>query len=170
MAAEFNGSCAVLYLQYKDVKVVPYTPYSMLGLLEHGHHPGQCPQLQHCQTAASILHTPCKLIDAACTPAQPLYCSAHVGALPALPKAQCRLTLVVAGLARQLCCFSCSQHLPACATDKAVKEDGDSDKRGWFANLLSGPGSTVALAFLCNKALLPVRVPITVGLTPAVAR
>lgn len=55
-------------------------------------------------------------------------------------------------------------------SDKAVKEDGDSDKRGWFANLLSGPGSTVALAFLCNKALLPVRVPITVGLTPAVAR
>ena len=51
-----------------------------------------------------------------------------------------------------------------------MKEDGDSDKRGWFANLLSGPGSTVALAFLCNKALLPVRVPITVGLTPAVAR
>ena len=51
-----------------------------------------------------------------------------------------------------------------------MKEDADSDKRGWFANLLSGPGSTVALAFLCNKALLPVRVPITVGLTPAVAR
>ena len=78
--------------------------------------------------------------------------------------------VVAAEDARQLQCFSCSQPLPACPADKAVKEDGDSDKRGWFANLLSGPGSTVALAFLCNKALLPVRVPITVGLTPAVAR
>ena len=79
-------------------------------------------------------------------------------------------SLFAAGSARQLQCLSCSKRMPACHADKAVKEDGDSDKRGWFANLLSGPGSTVALAFLCNKALLPVRVPITVGLTPAVAR
>ena len=89
---------------------------------------------------------------------------------PVFSSAQLRHLAVAGEVARQLQCFSCCQRLPARAADKAVKEDGDSDKRGWFANLLSGPGSTVALAFLCNKALLPVRVPITVGLTPAVAR
>lgn len=44
-------------------------------------------------------------------------------------------------------------------------EDG-----GWLERTLSGGGSTIALAFLCNKALFPVRTPITVGLTPLVAR
>ena len=31
-------------------------------------------------------------------------------------------------------------------------------------------GSSVALAFICTKALLPIRVPLTLALTPAVAR
>lgn len=44
------------------------------------------------------------------------------------------------------------------------------EERGWLDRTLSGGGSSVALAFLCNKALFPVRTPITVGLTPVVAR
>lgn len=54
--------------------------------------------------------------------------------------------------------------------DKQVKDEANPQERGWFNNLLSGPSSSIALAFLCNKALLPVRAPITLGLTPMVAR
>lgn len=55
-------------------------------------------------------------------------------------------------------------------SDQQVKDDANPQERGWFSNLLSGPSSSIALAFLCNKALLPVRAPITLGLTPMVAR
>lgn len=47
--------------------------------------------------------------------------------------------------------------------------EGEAE-RGWLDKALSGGSSTLALAFLCNKALFPVRTPITLGLTPAVAR
>lgn len=55
-------------------------------------------------------------------------------------------------------------------SDKEVKDDADPEERGWFSNLLTGPSSSLALAFLCNKALMPVRAPLTLGLTPMVAR
>lgn len=48
--------------------------------------------------------------------------------------------------------------------------DNDPDKQGWLEKILTGGTSSVALAFLCNKALFPVRAPITLALTPAVAR
>lgn len=35
---------------------------------------------------------------------------------------------------------------------------------------LASGGSSLALAFLCTKATLPVRVPLTVAITPAIAR
>ena len=41
---------------------------------------------------------------------------------------------------------------------------------GWLARTLAGGGSSLALAFVANKALFPLRAPITVALTPAVAR
>ena len=50
------------------------------------------------------------------------------------------------------------------------EDDEDDDGRNWFARALSGRGSSLALAFVANKALFPVRAPITLGLTPAVAR
>ena len=57
----------------------------------------------------------------------------------------------------------------------AAKGGGDGDAegggdRGWLGRVLTGGGSSVALAFVCNKALFPLRAPITVGLTPMVAR
>jgi hypothetical protein len=55
-------------------------------------------------------------------------------------------------------------------SEKALHVDKKPEERGWFANLLTGPGSSLAIAFLCTKALLPVRVPITMALTPPVAR
>lgn len=51
--------------------------------------------------------------------------------------------------------------------ESAAEQPAD---QGWLDKVLSGSGSTVALAFLCNKALFPVRTPITIGLTPMVAR
>lgn len=38
------------------------------------------------------------------------------------------------------------------------------------AAMVASSGGALALAILCNKALFPVRVPITVALTPPVAR
>lgn len=43
-------------------------------------------------------------------------------------------------------------------------------EQGWWDKVLTGSSSSLALAFLCNKALFPVRTPITLALTPAVAR
>ena len=54
--------------------------------------------------------------------------------------------------------------------DQQIQDDANPKERGWFSNLLTGPSSSIALAFLCNKALLPVRAPVTIGLTPMVAR
>lgn len=58
---------------------------------------------------------------------------------------------------------------PALPAAKAP-EDADPANQSWLERAVAGPGSTLALAFICNKALMPVRLPITVALTPAVAR
>ncbi len=52
----------------------------------------------------------------------------------------------------------------------AAEREANAEPEGWFQRTVAGGGSAALLAFLCNKALLPVRVPITVGLTPVVAR
>uniref|UniRef100_A0A1D1YDA7 Protein FAM210A n=1 Tax=Anthurium amnicola TaxID=1678845 RepID=A0A1D1YDA7_9ARAE len=43
-------------------------------------------------------------------------------------------------------------------------------KRNRTAELAASSGGALALAVLCNKALFPVRVPITIALTPPIAR
>lgn len=43
-------------------------------------------------------------------------------------------------------------------------------KRNRTAELAASSGGALALAILCNKALFPVRVPITIALTPPIAR
>lgn len=43
-------------------------------------------------------------------------------------------------------------------------------QRNRTAELVASSGGALALAVLCNKALFPVRVPITFALTPPVAR
>ncbi|TVU10214.1 hypothetical protein EJB05_43727 [Eragrostis curvula] len=42
--------------------------------------------------------------------------------------------------------------------------------RNRTAELVASSGGALALAVLCNKALLPVRIPITIALTPPVSR
>ncbi|CAA6666709.1 unnamed protein product [Spirodela intermedia] len=43
-------------------------------------------------------------------------------------------------------------------------------KNNRTADLAASSGGALALAVLCNKALFPVRVPITIALTPPIAR
>ncbi|KAE8668327.1 blue copper protein-like [Hibiscus syriacus] len=51
----------------------------------------------------------------------------------------------------------------------AVIEE-EKKERNRKAELAASTGGALALAVLCNKALIPVRVPITIALTPPVAR
>lgn len=53
--------------------------------------------------------------------------------------------------------------------DENQQQEGDGNG-SWMGRMLSGGGSTLALAVLCNKALFPIRTPITLALTPPVAR
>ncbi|CAN1134605.1 hypothetical protein LINPERPRIM_LOCUS16011 [Linum perenne] len=49
-------------------------------------------------------------------------------------------------------------------------EEKTKSGRNRVAELAASSGGTLALALLFNKALFPIRVPITIALTPAVAR
>jgi len=55
-------------------------------------------------------------------------------------------------------------------SNQELKDDADPDSRGWFTGTLTSSGSSLALAFICTKALLPIRVPITLAITPPIAR
>ncbi|XP_072976432.1 uncharacterized protein [Typha angustifolia] len=60
--------------------------------------------------------------------------------------------------------------------DPAVVLDGydapspEKRPRNRTAELAASSGGALALAILCNKALFPVRVPVTIALTPPIAR
>jgi hypothetical protein len=43
-------------------------------------------------------------------------------------------------------------------------------KRNRTAELVASTGGALTLAVLCNKALFPIRVPITIAVTPPLAR
>ncbi|XP_073292781.1 uncharacterized protein [Primulina huaijiensis] len=65
--------------------------------------------------------------------------------------------------------------MPGVSKEKKIEEapemGSDSGKvRNRTAELASSSGGALALALLINKALFPVRVPITLALTPSVAR
>lgn len=55
---------------------------------------------------------------------------------------------------------------------KEVNEELDSGakERNRTAEMAASSGGALALAVLCNKALFPVRVPITIAVTPSIAR
>ncbi|GLJ40266.1 hypothetical protein SUGI_0827190 [Cryptomeria japonica] len=48
--------------------------------------------------------------------------------------------------------------------------DGTEETRKRGSDVLVSGGGALMLALLCNKALFPVRVPITIALTPSVAK
>ncbi|KAJ8498011.1 hypothetical protein OPV22_008563 [Ensete ventricosum] len=52
----------------------------------------------------------------------------------------------------------------------APREEQQQRRRNRTAELAASSGGALALAILCNKALFPVRVPITIALTPPIAR
>ncbi|KAL5201474.1 hypothetical protein ABZP36_035828 [Zizania latifolia] len=47
---------------------------------------------------------------------------------------------------------------------------GEEPPRNRTRELVASSGGALALALICNKALMPVRIPVTVVLTPPVAR
>jgi hypothetical protein len=57
-----------------------------------------------------------------------------------------------------------------CITEDDLRADGNPEDRPFIARVLTSSGSSFAIAFLCTKALLPVRLPLTVAITPVVAR
>lgn len=48
--------------------------------------------------------------------------------------------------------------------------DEQQGEQSWLRKKLHDGSSAFLIAFICNKATMPVRAPMTVGLTPMVAR
>lgn len=64
-------------------------------------------------------------------------------------------------------------HLGAASSDENPNSDTDSSSlplKNRTAQMAASAGGAFTLALLCNKALIPVRVPITIALTPPIAR
>ena len=57
-----------------------------------------------------------------------------------------------------------------CFAENDLRADANPEERSWLAKAVTSSGSSFAVAFLCTKALLPVRVPLTIGITPVIAR
>ncbi|PWA86296.1 hypothetical protein CTI12_AA141160 [Artemisia annua] len=53
---------------------------------------------------------------------------------------------------------------------KEELENSGAKERNRTAEMAASSGGALALAVLCNKALFPVRVPITIAVTPSIAR
>ena len=51
-----------------------------------------------------------------------------------------------------------------------LQEEPERPPRNRTMELVASSGGALTLALLCNKALFPVRVPITIALTPPIAR
>lgn len=51
-----------------------------------------------------------------------------------------------------------------------IKEDDPDSEPSRLQKLLLGPGSHLALAILCSKACIPLKLPVAVALTPYVHR
>ncbi|KAH7387864.1 hypothetical protein KP509_16G045900 [Ceratopteris richardii] len=56
------------------------------------------------------------------------------------------------------------------ADPAADRDPRDKESNGLKDKALVSSGGALVLAILCNKALLPVRVPLTIALTPPIAR
>ncbi|GIL43934.1 hypothetical protein Vafri_1519 [Volvox africanus] len=50
------------------------------------------------------------------------------------------------------------------------EDEGDGKEPSFVERVLVGKGSNLALAFLCSKMLIPVKVPAAIALTPYVQR
>ena len=49
-------------------------------------------------------------------------------------------------------------------------DEEQAGEQSWLRKTLHDGSSALLIAFICNKATMPIRAPITVGLTPVVAR
>ena len=63
------------------------------------------------------------------------------------------------------------QVTPSCVQpDESLRADKEPHERGWFADKMAKGGPSLLVAFICTKALLPVRAPLTIAITPPIAR
>jgi Protein of unknown function (DUF1279) len=60
--------------------------------------------------------------------------------------------------------------IPTDSHGQDLPETPPTPKTNRTASMVASSGGALALALLCNKALFPVRVPITIALTPPIAR
>lgn len=59
--------------------------------------------------------------------------------------------------------------MPCRAVPWCVADDPDAEP-GLLQKVLLGPGSHLALAIICSKAMIPIKLPVAVALTPYVYR
>ena len=73
---------------------------------------------------------------------------------------------------QQIALLYCRPAMLSKESQLCAEEDlnADPENRTWLAKVLTSSGSSFAIAFVCTKALLPIRLPLTVAVTPAVAR
>mmetsp|Transcript_21474 Transcript_21474/g.59472 ORF Transcript_21474/g.59472 Transcript_21474/m.59472 type:complete len:117 (-) Transcript_21474:600-950(-) len=50
-----------------------------------------------------------------------------------------------------------------------VKHDNDGEP-SWLEKVFTGKGSSLALAFVCSKAMVPIKLPVAAAITPYVHR
>lgn len=51
-----------------------------------------------------------------------------------------------------------------------LRADDPEKELSWFEKMVTGKGSSVALAILCGKALVPIKIPVAAAVTPYVHR
>lgn len=59
--------------------------------------------------------------------------------------------------------------VPLLAAEQELSDEQQGEQ-SWLRKKLHDGSSAFLIAFICNKATMPVRAPMTVGLTPIVAR
>jgi len=75
----------------------------------------------------------------------------------------------LSSLSNNLCVCCCCCWCGLCAAAAAAADDPDGEP-SWMQKVLLGPGSHLALAILCSKAMIPLKLPVAVALTPYVYR
>lgn len=80
------------------------------------------------------------------------------------PDKHCRVTLL------QGCNRCQSESIAELRLSVLAHADDPGREPSWFESLLVGKGSNLALAILCSKFCVPIKVPMAVAITPYVHR
>eukprot|EP00983_Pelagomonas_calceolata_P034271 1073838-Pelagomonas_calceolata.AAC.1 len=69
--------------------------------------------------------------------------------------------------ALSLVCVCVCQVITQCNAPTADDNDGEPS---WLEKVFTGKGSSLALAFVCSKAMVPIKLPVAAAITPYVHR